>query len=63
MTHFNDPYSLAVACSHHVHDLPLDIHPAVAAELGALPKLGPGVSHGGICLTRAAYYTLREKMS
>ena len=63
MTHFNDQYSLAVAGRHHVHDLPLDIHPAVAAELGALPQLGPGVCNGGVSLTRAAYHTLREKIS
>ena len=61
MTHFNEQYSLAVACSDHIHDLPLDIHPAVATELGALPQLGPGVRDGGVSLTRAANYPLREK--
>ena len=66
MTH-NDAidyqYSLAVAGCDHVHDLPLDIHPAVATQLGALPQLGPGVHDGGVCLTRAADDTLTKILS
>ena len=54
-------YSLAVAGCDHVHDLPLDIHPAVATQLGALPQLGPGVRDCGVSLTRAANDTLRKK--
>ena len=55
---FIDYLLLAVAGCDHVHDLLLDVHPAVAAKLGALPDLGPGVGVGGVSLTRAAHHTL-----
>ena len=62
MAHFDAQYSLAVTGGDHVHDLLLDVHPTVAAELGALPDLGPGVRVCGISLARAAHHTLRNKL-
>ena len=60
MTQLIIQYSLAVAGCDHVHDLPLDIHPAVATQLGALPQLGPGVLDCGVSLTRSPNDTLRK---
>ena len=59
MSH-HDYHLLAVAGCDHVHDLLLDVHPAVATELGALPDLGPGVGVGGVSLARAAHHALNN---
>ena len=55
---FNDYHLLAVAGCDHVYNLLLDVHSAVAAELGALPDLGSGVGVGGVSLARAAHHAL-----
>lgn len=51
----------AITRSHHIYNLLLDVQPAVPAEVGALPDLGPRVGAGGVRLAGAAHHTLRER--